>query len=148
MKLILIRGLPGAGKSDMSRLFDGPTFAADDFFYGRGDGQYDFDPRLLPQAHQSCQERTRKALSSGGSSVVVVTNTFSQRWELEPYLRMADELGARCSVVDLFDGGLTNSELAARGLHGVPVEGIQVMRSRWEHDWRNGDPVAPWHKVA
>lgn len=142
MKLILIRGLPGAGKSDLSKLFGGPVFAADDYFYERGDGVYDFHPQLLPAAHQLCQERTLKALSEGGSAVV--TNTFSQRWEMEPYLRMADELGVRCSVVDLFDGGLTNAELAARGLHGVPVEGIAAMRSRWEHDWRNGDPVAPW----
>lgn len=143
MKLILIRGLPGSGKSEMSRLLDGPTFAADDLFYERGDGVYEFDPQLLGHAHGLCQERTLKALSNGGSPVVV-TNTFSQRWELEPYLLMADKTGARVTVVDLFDGGLTNSQLAARGLHGVPVERIAEMRSRWEHDWRNGDPVAPW----
>lgn len=143
MKLILIRGLPGAGKSEMSRLFDGPTFAADDYFYERGDGVYDFHPQLLTAAHQLCQERTLKALN-GEHLVAVVTNTFSQRWELEPYLRMAEEGSHGVWVIDLFDGGLTNSQLAARGLHGVPVEGIAAMRSRWEHDWRNGDPVAPW----
>lgn len=143
MKLILIRGLPGAGKSEMSRLFDGPVFAADDYFYERGEGRYDFDPRLLPQAHQQCQERTLLALSDGGCTVIV-TNTFSQRWELEPYLKMAEDGSHGVWVIDLFDGGLTNSQLAARGLHGVPVEGIAAMRSRWEHDWRNGDPVAPW----
>lgn len=143
--LILLRGLPGSGKTTFARTFkDALVFAADDFFYRRGEGEYAFDPTLLGEAHLACQRETRGALEAG--AVVVVTNTFSQRWELEAYFKIAAEVGARVAVADLFDGGLTDEALVQRGLHGVPQETIAAMRSRWEHNWREGDPRAPWER--
>jgi predicted kinase len=143
--LILVRGLPGAGKSTFARAFKSAlTFAADDYFYKRGEGKYAFDPLLLGEAHAECQRHTRASLEAG--EVVVVTNTFSCRWELEPYLKMASELGLRVVVADLFDAGLDDAALVARGLHGVPQEVIAAMRQRWEHNWREADPRAPWER--
>lgn len=143
--LILLRGLPGSGKTTFSRTFkDARVFAADDFFYKRGEGKYAFDPTLLGEAHLACQRETRGALEAG--EVVVVTNTFSQRWELEAYFRIAAEVGVRVTVADLFDGGLDDKALVERGLHGVPQEAIAAMRARWEHNWREGDPRAPWER--
>jgi hypothetical protein len=75
-----------------------------------------------------------------------VANTFTQRWEMEPYLRMASQYGARIVVIDAFDGGMTDEELAVKNIHGVPVEGIRAMRNRWEADWRAGDPRPPWER--
>lgn len=141
--MILVRGLPGSGKTTFACLL-GKVVSADDYFYARGNGQYTFDPRLLPQAHQNCQDRAREVL--GTDETLVVANTFSCRWELQPYLEMAREFGVRVTVIDLFDAGLTDEELAQRGLHGVPVTGIAAMRSRWEHDWKAGDPRAPWER--
>ena len=143
--LILVRGLPGSGKSSFAGNFESAeVFAADDFFYRRGEGKYAFDPTLLGEAHAYCQRATRSALYAG--SVVVVTNTFSQRWELEPYFKIAAEVDTRVVVVDLFDAGLDDEALAERGLHGVTASGIATMRARWEHDWKNGDPRAPWER--
>ena len=143
--LILVRGLPGSGKSSFARTFkDALVFAADDFFYRRGEGKYAFDPTLLGEAHLGCQRDTRGALEAG--AVVVVTNTFSQRWELEAYFKIAAEVDTQVTVVDLFDNGLTDEELAERGLHGVPQDTIATMRARWEHDWKNGDHRAPWER--
>ena len=145
--LILVRGLPGSGKSSFAGNFKpAEVFAADDFFYrrGKGKGEYAFDPALLGEAHKYCQRATRSALYAG--SMVIVTNTFSQRWELEPYLKFAAEVDVRVAVVDLFDGGLTDEALAERGLHGVPQDTIATMRARWEHDWKNGDHRAPWER--
>lgn len=136
--LILVRGLPGAGKSS---LFP-KTIAADDYFMV--DGEYMFDPRQLPHAHADCQSRAEVLLRM--VEQVVVANTFSQRWEIEPYVKIAARAGARLVVADLFDGGLTDMELEARNLHGVPAQVIARMRSRWEHDWRSGNPVPPWER--
>lgn len=134
MQLFLIRGLPGSGKSSLADSLDLPTFEADAFFIH--DGAYRFDPGLLPQAHAECQRQTREALEHGISCTVA--NTFTQRWEMQPYIEMAEELGVELTVVSLYDGGCSNVELAARNIHGVPLDAIAAMRVRWEHDWKNG----------
>jgi predicted kinase len=129
--LILIRGLPGSGKSTLAfRLSPNPR-AADDFFVR--DGIYQFDGSKLSQAHAACQEAARADLAATG--LAVVCNTFSQGWEIYPYIEIARKTGARLTVLDLFDSGANDEALARANTHGVPAQTIALMRSRWEHDW-------------
>lgn len=134
--MFLVRGLPGAGKSTLAQRLGVPVVEADDFFMVGG--EYRFDPNFIMDAHASCQRRAESLLRDGVS--VVVANTFSRRWEMEPYIRMARAYGVRLTVVDLFDGGKSDGVLAARCAHGVPVARIAEMRARWEHDWRTASP--------
>ena len=130
--LLLIRGLPGAGKSTLARSKNAAVvFEADQFFLTET-GKYEFDATKLGAAHHQCQNRTYGALSVKGSHVVAVANTFTTHWEMAPYKQMAQALGCKLEVVSVFDGGLTDAELARRNLHGVPVEAITKMRSRWQ----------------
>ncbi len=137
--LYLIRGLPGTGKTTLAERLkgNGVIRAADDYFYCE-DGVYRFDPKLLPLAHADCQFRTSIGLRDGKD--VVVHNTFSQRWEMQEYIDMAEKSGVRLVVLDLFDAGCTDEELVERNSHGVPLHAIQRMRERWEHDWRAASP--------
>jgi hypothetical protein len=134
-----IRGLPGCGKSSLGELLLGNAIAADDWFMK--EGVYCFDPAQLGAAHADCLQRAQRSLAMGQN--VAVCNTFTCRWELEPYVLAASAAQARLIVIDLYDGGLTNAELAARNLHGVPEEAISRMRRRWEFDWKLGDPRPP-----
>jgi len=136
--LIGIRGLPGSGKSSLGERL-GNGIAADDWFMKKG--VYCFDPSKLGEAHADCLQRAQRILAMGQN--VAVCNTFTCRWEIEPYVLAASAAQARLIVIDLYDGGLTNAELAARNLHGVPEEAISRMRRRWEFDWRSGDPRPP-----
>jgi hypothetical protein len=168
--LILIRGLPGSGKSTLAdKMNPFAVYAADDYFYDRY-GVYRFDPKKLPDAHAHCQRRTNEALKTiqrrasapawegpSGSLVperhehdmedtVIVNNTFSQRWEMEPYFKMVDKYQARLWVIDLFDSGLTDAQLAKWNTHQVPEHAIRSMRRRWEHHWAGGNPTPPWER--
>ncbi len=151
--IILVRGLPGSGKTSLAHLMLDrrlmPTtnlYCADDFFVNE-DGEYIFDPTKLPQAHAQCLGKvTERVKHETWWNHVVVHNTFTQRWEMEPYIRLAEETENRLVVVNVFDGGLTDEELAARNTHGVPVEAIARRRDRFEHDWKNGNPLPPWER--
>ena len=148
-KLILVRGLPASGKSTLAGGFSGligwnyPRFEADDFFKDES-GVYRFDVTKIGEAHAVCQNNARTALMDGKN--VVVSNTFVERWEMQPYLLLANRFNADVIVVDLFDGGLTDSQLAARNVNGVPAAAIAEMRGRYEHDWANGNIVPPWER--
>jgi hypothetical protein len=117
--------------------------AADDYFLDE-DGHYAFNPKLLPEAHKACQVKAAVAVNLGQS--VVVHNTFTERWEMEPYLRMGYEFDYKVIVVSTFDGGCDDAALAERNSHGVPIESIAAMRERWQEDWGSGDPRPPWER--
>jgi predicted kinase len=123
-QLILIRGLPGSGKSTMATKMvveQGYVhFEADQYFVE--DGVYTFDYTRIKEAHMWCQVATRAALTEG--KLVVVSNTFTQRWELQPYLDMVHDLGVVVTIV-IATGDYRN-------IHGVPEEVIQRMKDRWE----------------
>lgn len=125
-KLTLVRGVPGSGKSTYARGIQEAEpgtlhFEADQYFVG-SDGVYRYDAGRIGAAHRWCQAETQRALDEGRS--VVVSNTFTRRGELQPYLEMADELGVEVTIVHV-DGGYQN-------IHGVPDEVVQRMRDRWQ----------------
>jgi predicted kinase len=144
--LTMVRGISGSGKTTLARQLAlggrRKLIAADDYFVE--DGVYQFDPSRLPHAHAYCQEAAEKAMQEGLH--VIVHNTFTCRWEMEPYLQMGERHGYRTTVVSIYDGGCTNEELVARNEHGTPLDAIKAMRQRWEHDWKNGDVLPPWER--
>lgn len=121
-KLTIIRGLPGSGKSTLAKTLGCLHLEADMYFVSKG--VYTFDPARLKEAHAWCQQATRVALAAGMD--VAVSNTFSQKWEAEPYLDMAKELGAN---VEIF-----NCRGEYGSVHSLPPEALERMKSRFEND--------------
>ena len=132
-RLVLVRGLPGSGKTTIadslvrSALMDNPgtecakMYCADDFFYHGT--EYKFDPSKLRHAHDACQRQAFGAMMDD-CDLVVVHNTFTQMWEMTPYLAMAKVHDYSVQVIECKgDFG---------SVHEVPDEAIDRMRARWE----------------
>lgn len=127
MQLILVRGLPGSGKSTHARVIANEIFRcarieADMYF--TKNGEYVFDTKKLGDAHKWCLDTTSELLSDGIS--VVVSNTFTTKKELKPYFDIAKELGIKPHVI-LCQGNYKN-------IHNVPEETIKKMKNRFEYD--------------
>jgi predicted kinase len=145
--LTLLRGLPGSGKTSFAEKISDYVISADDYFMV--DGQYQFDSSKLGEAHADCLQRTRHAIEDCDlGSVIVVENTFSQHWEMAPYLYMTGfpHINIVNTVIDLFDSGLNDNQLFERNTHGVPLKMIKDMRKRWEYDWKSGKMTPSWEE--
>ena len=126
--LILLRGLPGSGKSTLAKLLVGDKDychkEADMYFVDR-DGNYKFVPSKIKDAHAWCKEEIEFAMKYEHSPVVV-SNTFTQEWEMDAYYELASKYGYRVHsiVVENRHGGVNQ--------HGVPDEKLDQMKNRFE----------------
>lgn len=126
MKLFLVRGLPGSGKSTiaehLSRISWMQHLEADMYFMK--DGVYNFDINKLGAAHAWCQAETRECLREGNP--VVVSNTFTTIKELRPYFDIAKEFNIVPNVI-LAQNCFQNE-------HNVPEETLAKMKARFVYD--------------
>ena len=93
---------------------------ADQYF--ERDGAYRFDAAKLTKAHALCLERTKDSMARGVRCVVA--NTFTRRWEMQPYMDAAKAAGVPVRVIE--------ARGAWENCHGVPADAIKRMRERWE----------------
>lgn len=113
--LILIRGIPGSGKSTFAKRFQNVKHLEADMYWS---SDHPFNPSELSGAHRWCQDLASHYLAEGLD--VVVSNTFTRIWEMRPYLEMDNDVVVFRMVNDYAN------------IHGVPRETVEKMRNRFE----------------
>ena len=135
-KLILVRGVPGVGKTTYAKHlvneFSYAHFEGDMYF--ERDGEYKFDYAKLGEAHAWCRAETESAMQRGEN--IVVSNTFCTLREMMPYIQMARRHSYKVDVITL------KKEYGS--IHGVPADRMQRFRERWEECSDLADLLSAW----
>jgi len=135
--LILIRGLPGAGKTTFAQMLNSKIWdvhieyiCTDDFFMV--DGEYKFDPSKLVEFHTKCLQQVEwwmMPTKDGTNPIhtIFVHNTFTRfDIEMKPYYDLAKEYNWNIHSL------IMENRHSSSNVHNVPERTIANMRDRFE----------------
>jgi len=130
--LFLVRGLPGSGKSTFATHIwnEYAVCEADKFFYDK-EGNYNFDPSKLKDAHAWCKNEVETRMKDHQINQqyypeIAVSNTFTQEWEMKDYYELAEKYGYK--VVSL----IVENRHGGKNVHGVSDDKLEIMKNRFE----------------
>lgn len=131
--LFLIRGIPGSGKSTFANTIWEPycICEADKYFLDKETGEYRFDSSKLKEAHEWCRNEVETRMKDNQANPqyypeIVVSNTFTQEWEMKNYFELAKKYGYQ--VVSL----IVENRHGGSNVHNVPEETLEKMRKRFQ----------------
>lgn len=128
-ELFLVRGVPGSGKTTLASTIESLSdevfkVAADDFFVGE-DGNYDFEKSKLGEAHDFCREKTEEAMNEN-YGLILVHNTFVQRWEMLDYFNLALTNNYRVHTL------VTENRHESNSIHDISSSKLEEKRKNFE----------------
>lgn len=126
MKVKVLCGVSGSGKSTLiDKKFSGALVCSADHHFVV-DGEYRFNPSLLPEAHSACLRKYTEALQAG-VELVVVDNTNTSVGEVAPYSALALAYGYELEIIVLSCSPQVGYE---RNRHNVPLAAVQAQYER------------------
>lgn len=127
--LILLRGLPGSGKTTLAKILSEnntyPVFSVDDYFTNEDTGEYIFNFQNNHLAYKQCEALTKDAMQQNIPKVII-HNTFTMDWELEPYFKLASRYDYQLFVVTV------ENYHGHQNVHEVSDEQLQKMAEKYK----------------
>jgi len=120
LKLTIIRGVPGSGKSTIAKTIDAIQVEADQFAIDHF-GEYYWDIKKSGIYHKKCFELCEKLLSENKN--VVCSNTFITNKSILPYLELAKQHNADFEVIE--------AKGNFKSIH-VSIQIVNRMRDKYE----------------
>lgn len=130
--VIILRGLPGSGKSSFSDLLDPHHLVSMDLFWTKDGSAYNFDYGRLKEAIEWTHQQFIDAIldrSPESSPLIVVDNVSYAKMHYEFFYETAMKHGCRVHVVHV-ERPITECILSTK--HDVPPDKIRAMAAKWE----------------
>lgn len=133
-EVILLRGLPGSGKTTLAQTLVGSFnrnaqyFEADHHMINNA-GDYEFNPAHLKDCHRACFDEYKAFLREHVFSphvLAVVSNTFTQHWEMVSYIDAAETAGYQVTTL------IVENRHGSKSIHNVPGDTMNKMMHRFE----------------
>ena len=89
------------------------------------------DASKLKEAHEWCQKEVETRMMDHQNNPqyypeIVVSNTFTQEWEMQPYYDLAKEFGYKVFSI------VVENRHDGVNVHNVPEDKLEIMRGRFE----------------
>ena len=125
--LVIVRGLPGSGKTYLAQQdYPGHLLLEGDQYYMTDTNKYEFGEGMLKSSSEYVKMMLATALSTGIKSVVITTTSPDGKRALE-YASIAKGFGHKTKFVWIdFENGNTN-----QNRHGLPASVIEKMKEDW-----------------
>lgn len=121
-QLIVMQGVPGAGKSEVAKILAlgiGAKIVSNNDYMVDNDGRYRFDPKRLEEVANKCYAEAKKNIEEGWS--VIVDNTNVDYREAGSFIELGLENGYRIQIVRC---DRSAAECVEENIHGVPSDTI------------------------
>ena len=129
---IIIRGIPGFGKSTLAeKLAKEYVICSADKYFISSKGKYNFNFKKLSEAHKQCKLNFENAVNKNKN--VIIDNTNISLWEFKKYIEFAFENNYHVKIIEFECNNLDEAlKLGVRNKHGVPKEKIIEMYNKWD----------------
>lgn len=132
-KMIVLRGLPGSGKStfakELAQKENAVILSTDDIITAHD--YYIFSPDYLGLAHKLNQAKAEECCKRGRN--VIIDNTNTTLKEVQPYFDIANKYKYEFELQEMnLEWSWDVNECFKRNSHSVPLDVIKRMRSRYQ----------------
>jgi predicted kinase len=127
--LILLRGLPGSGKSTLAHVLSEngkyPVLSVDNYFTHPLTGEYHFQFEKNHLAYKECEVHTMKKMESNCEKILVA-NTFTMEWEMEPYFKLSARYNYRIFVITV------ENRHGKNNIHNISKDQLEKMADKYQ----------------
>jgi predicted kinase len=121
--IILVRGIPGSGKSTYAKSLGIKNHIENDMWYEKFLGSYIYNRENHLKAIKWCKEEALRIMKLGED--LIVSNTFIQRWEMDYYCNLAFEYNYNIKCIIM--------QNRFKNIHNVPEDKIKLMEAKFEY---------------